>query len=353
MKNLFIMHTQYNLILSAAVMSRWEDAENTLVLYSEFALSEQMRLALSRIFQRVLVVRESYCTVVGVLADIRQLRADLKKVHSLRHEHFDQLFMSQERTFDMVLCAWAKKVNPAVRCYNIEEDAYYSLNEKYNADNYVHKLTGRQKFDKALYALLLAGYPYDYLDSPYCYGMSSAYHGAWLLFPWLARRELQGRELLEIGRSELIAGIRAIYSDQKTPLPRGDKYTVFFFDLMNRYRDPETVKHLVAEVVKASREANRTLIFKYHPRETEKFSDMADCFEVPHIVPAEKLLYDLADTDTVVIGNATTACIVAAKLGFQVISISRLEKPDNIKMHTSMEKMGIHCIEDTNNIKLG
>jgi hypothetical protein len=251
----------------------------------------------------------------------------------------------------MILCAQAKKINPAVRCYNIEEDAYYSLNEEFNADNYVHKLTDRQHFDKVLYALLLAGYPYDYQDAPYCYGMSREYHGAWLLFPWLARRELQGRELLEIGRSELIAGIRMIYSDAQTTIPPGDKYTVFFFDLMNRYQDPEMVRLFVTEVVNASREAGRSLIFKYHPRETEKFCNAADCVEIPHIIPAEKLLYDLADTNTVVIGNATTACIVAAKLGFQVVSISRFEKPNNTKMHTTMEKMGIHCIESIDSIK--
>ena len=56
MKNLFIMHTQYNLILSAAVMSRYENAENTLVLYSEFTLNNEMHKALSEIFDRVIVV---------------------------------------------------------------------------------------------------------------------------------------------------------------------------------------------------------------------------------------------------------------------------------------------------------
>ncbi len=333
-------------------MSRYENAENTLVLYAEFSLSPDMRKVLSRIFDRVIVVRDSFAPLPPPLEEIRQIRRDMKKVKCLKKERFDNIFMSQERIFDMILCARAKKNNPDARCYNIEEDAYYSLNEKLNADTFVYKETWRQKRRKFLYALLLLGYPYHYRDVHYCYGMSSEYHGAQLLFPSLARKELQGKALSEISKDELSAGIRAIYSDKQTELPPGKKYTLFFFDLMSRYKDAEQVKAVVMEIIKASQKAGRTVIFKYHPRETDKFTSVGDCFEIPHIIPAEKVLYDMQDTDTVVMGNATTACIVAAKLGFRVISICKLEVPGNKKMHETMEKMGIMCIENTNDIKL-
>ena len=70
MKNLFIMHTQYNLILSAAVMSRFDNAENTLVLYSEFKLNDNMREALSRIFDSVIVVRDNFAPIMKPLDEI-------------------------------------------------------------------------------------------------------------------------------------------------------------------------------------------------------------------------------------------------------------------------------------------
>ncbi len=351
MKNLFIMHTQYNLILSAAVMSRFENAENTLVLYSEFALNDGMRSALSKLFDRVIIVRDKFMPVMKTLDEVRFIRQCMKKVKSIRNEHFDNIYMSQERIFDMILCSRAKKVNPEARCYDIEEDAYYSINEKYNADDYVHIESKRRKRHKFLVSLLLLGYPYNYKESGYCYGMSREYDGANLLFPHLARRELAGKELIEVTRDELAAGIDAIYSDINTEYPKSEKYTLFFFDLMNRYKNPEKVKEIVKEIIRVSAEEGRTVLFKYHPRETEKFTDIDGAFEISHIIPAEKVLYDLCGTDTVVMGNATTSCIVAAKLGFDVISICKLEFPTNVKIHDTMKKIGISCIEDTCQIR--
>lgn len=351
MKNLFIMHTQYNLVLSAAVMSRLENAENTLVLYSEFTLNDEMRDALSGLFDRVIVVRDRFAPLMKPLDDIKFIRKCMKKVKSIRNERFDNVYMSQERIFDMIVCARAKKINPNLKCYDIEEDAYYSINEKYNADDYVHIESKRAKRRKFLYALLLAGYPYNYKDVHYCYGMSSEYDGANLLYPHLARRELGGKELSEITRDELIRGIDAIYTKINIEYPESEKYTLFFFDLMNRYKNPERVKEIVQEIIKVSREEGRTVLFKYHPRETDKFDNIEDVVELPHIIPAEKVLYDLRGKDTVIMGNATTSCIVAAKLGYDVISISKLEFPTNKKMHDTMKEMNIFFVENIDQIK--
>ena len=180
--------------------------------------------------------------------------------------------------------------------------------------------------------------------------MSRQYDGAYLQFPALARREMQGKELIEIRADQLADGIQAIYSDKKTDIPSAGKYIVFFFDLMNRYKDVQKVKETVTQIINASKAAGRTVLLKYHPRETDKFPAMDGCFEIFHIVPAEKVLYDLIGTDTVVMGNATTSCLVAAKLGFRVISICKTQFPTNHQMHTAMENMGIFCIEDTHNI---
>ena len=351
MKNLFIMHTQYNLILSAALMSRFDNAENTLVLYSEFTLNDDMREALLKLFDKVIIIRDKFEPLMKPLDEIRYIRQCMKKVKSIKNERFDNIYMSQERIFDMIICARAKKINPDARCYDIEEDAYYSINEKYNAEDYVHIESKRAKRRKLLFALLLAGYPYNYKDIHYCYGMSSEYHGANLLFPHLARRELSGKELIEITAEELLRGIDAIYSGINAQYPDGEKYTLFFFDLMNRYKNPERVKERVREIIKVSREEGRTVLFKYHPRETDKFNDIDGIFELPHVIPAEKILFDLQGKNVVVMGNATTACIVAAKLDYDVISISKLEFPTNKKIHSVMHQMGIFCVENINQIK--
>lgn len=354
MKRLFIMHTQYNLILASAIIEREPKGENTLVLFSEFTLSDEMRNALARVFDRVLVVRDAFYAATSSLDEIREIRECLKQVKCLKKEHFDEVYMSQERIFDRILVTRAKKNNPSARCYHVEEDAYYSLNEAYNAEDFVYRMSPRARRRCRLYALLLAGHPYDPFEYPYCYGMSKLYDGADLLFPTLARRELRGedRALREIGSGELLSGIAAIYGDKQVTYPPSEKYALIFFDLMSRYKDPERVRRIVLRLVEEANRQGRTVLFKYHPRETEKFTDIEGSFELPHLVPAEKILYDLNGTDTVVLGNATTACIVAARLGFRVYSICKLEAPTNQKMHLRMTDMGLACITDPNEIKL-
>lgn len=351
MKNLFIMHTQYNLILSAAVMSRFKDAENTLVLYSEFTLSDELRKTLYEMFDRVIIVRDKFGVAKSLVDDAKTIRSFVKKTDSIKKERFDNIFMSQERIFDLVLCTRAKRRNPSVRCYNIEEDAYYSINEKYNQDDFVYSASRNHKFRQFVYALLLLGYPYNYRETPYCYGMSKEYDGANLLFPSLARRELKEKELIEITEKELAFGISSIYSDNKTDSLDGEKLAVFFFDLMNRYKNPENVKEITQKLIKEALKSGRKVLLKYHPRETDKFEKIEGTYEIPHIIPAEKVLLDIKDNDAVVVGNATTSCVVAAKLGFKVISICKIEFPTNKKIHEVMEKMGILCIKDANEIK--
>ena len=352
MKQLFVMHTQYNLILSAAVCSRYPNAENTLVLFSEFALGEEMRQALSKVFERVIVVRDGFYKPQSALDEIREIRRCLSKVKGIWHEHFDRVYLSQERVFDKILHARMKKNDPNVYCCNIEEDAYYSLNEKYNAPDFTYTESRRMKRHRLLYALCLAGYPYDYKEATYCYGMSRMYQGAALLFPSLARKEVADKELTEITQEELVAGITALYSQKNVSYPKAEKYLLFFFDLMDRYKSPEKVKALVQEMVQMAQREGRTILFKYHPRETDKFEDIAGAVELPHLGPAEKVLLDLKDTDTVVVGNATTACVVAAKLGFRVCSICKLEFPTNTRIHRVMEQMGITCIRDIDDINI-
>ncbi len=352
MKNLFIMHTQYNLILAAATLSRYKDAENTLVLYSEFALADDMRAALSKVFDRVIIVRDAFYTPKSALDEIREIRKCMKAVRLLKHERFDHVYMSQERIFDLILCARARKNNPNLHCVHIEEDVYYSINEKFNAVDYVPHESFRSRRRKFLYALLLAGYPYRFRETHYCYGMSSEYTHANLLFPGLARREVANKQLSEITKEELFFGIDALYSQKQTSYPQAERYTLFFFDLMNRYNNPENVKHMVTEIIKRSQEEGRTVLFKYHPRETEKIEGICGAVELPHLIPAEKVLFDLKDRDVIVVGNATTSCVVAAKIGFSVLSICKLEFPKNHLMHKIMEKMGICCIENQDDIKI-
>ena len=136
MKNLFIMHTQYNLILASAVISREPDSENTLILFSEFSLTDKILDSLKKIFDKVIIAREKFHAPISELDGVKEIRRCLRKVRTIKNEYYDNIYMSQERIFDLIVCNWVKKTNPKVWCSNIEEDAYYSIDEKFNDDDY-------------------------------------------------------------------------------------------------------------------------------------------------------------------------------------------------------------------------
>ncbi len=351
MNNLFIMHTQYNLILSAAVISRSNADTNTLVLWSEFSLTEQMSNALNQLFDQVIVVSDCYVSNKMPLKATAFIRKCVKKTRTLQNMNFDRIFMSQERTFDLIICEMVKRNNPKAIGIDIEEDAYYSIDNRLNSPNSVFKPGVYRRLRRWLFHILLADYPYNDRDYGYCYGMSEELGEVNLLYPQLARRELVGKKLTEVKKNELLAGIEALYSKINTHYPDSNKYMVMFFDLMDRYKNKKFVKQLVVQVIAQCRNHGRIVLMKYHPRETEKFSEFSNAFEIDKLIPAEKILYDLQGKNVSVLGNATTTCIVAAKLGYSVISICKLEMPDNTKMHNIMTKMGIHCISDINEIK--
>lgn len=345
MKNLFVMHTQYNLILSAGILSRYRDAHNTLVLFSEFSLTDEMLRAISRIFDKVIIVRDHYEPQKRMCDDIKEIRGCLKAVRGIMNERYDNIFMSQERTFDMILRRWVKRKNKKAVCQHVEEDVYYSVQNRYNAIDYVPKESVKTKIKKLIYAIVFLKYPYKFWETSYCYGMSSEYDAVNLLFPELARREISGKRLFQITKEELQTGVERLYSHIVFDYPESDKYAIFFFDLMNRYKNLELVRNVLEKQIELARKEGRCVLFKYHPRETNKFNNIKDGLEIPSILPAEKILFDFLGNDVVVVGNATTSCIAAAKFGFKVKSICKIDAPENTRMQKVMQDMGIICLE--------
>jgi len=348
MKHLYVMHTQYNLILATAMLSRYpKEDEHILVLYAEFTVTGEILKALEETFSRVIVVRDRFEKEGNYWQQIRLTRKYLKSVKPLWNLSFADVYLTQERLFDSILCQRIKRVNPKAKCYHLEEDVYYSVDNARNQPNYSVPTSFQSECARLLRHILLAGYPYRDNEPHYCYGMSSMYDGVNLLFPAVARREVQSKPLTEIHREGLVQGIFALYGKRKIDYPLSAKYCVFFCDLINRYVNREAVRQAISRLIKQAQNEGRQVLVKYHPRETEKLDDFPDLFEINKHIPAEKVLLDMLGKDVTVLGNATTACVVAAKLGYTVYSVCKLETPQNHAMHTALTQMGVHCIDNS------
>ena len=344
MNNLFIMHTQYNLILASAIISRHSNDNNVLVLFAEFTVKSSYIEQLERIYNKVIIANDTFKKFSSKKSKLDFIKKCVKKCSSIFNDVYDNVYLSQEREFDLILLNKMKKNNKKLVSYNVEEDAYYSINNKFNAPNYVHKVTLGEKLKNFLKYCYLFKYKYDYKEPCYCYGMYSGHKGANLLFPELARKELCEKNNIEITSEELIYGIKSLYSSETLNYPRGQKYFLVFFDLVSRYRNKSAVIGVIKDMVGFAQKDGYTVILKYHPRETEKIFEFKDLYEVDNTIPAEKLLLDMLGKEVAVLGNATTSVVVAAKLGYKVYSICSIDAPENTTMKEVMTRMGINCI---------
>lgn len=348
MYNLFILHTQYNIILSSGiVLEKLKGYRNDIIVYAEFKVSDKHKEQLSKIFDKVIYIREQFAPLpIGFVNEEKQLVKEyaLYSNSDLFNVKYDNVFLSQERDLDCLILGHCKKKNPNIKIHDIEEDCYYSLNEKLNDINWHERVSLRESIKRALKSI----YRYFRFGVPgYCHYGKKFYGGAkffdyhHVIYPVLVRKEIKSK-IENITSEMIINGCNALYGLEQTTMPLCDKYYLFFFDLLERYKDKEEIKMLVDKIIMNNAKNNSVILLKYHPRETQKFDYKGgNTYEIASNIPAEKLLADLNGKNVTVIGNATTAVIVANKLGFRTYSVAKACGIRSEQMISQMINMGI------------
>ena len=345
MRNLFILHTQYNIILGTGlVLSRYNDCQNDLVLYSEFTLSDSYKRNLEEIYDHVLYIREKYEQLPkGLLNSERHLYQEFKtyKSSALANYVYDQIIISQDRALERLITGYCKKNNQKCIGSVIEEGVYYSLDPKKNAPDYNPGWHSKRPY--FLRKLIYGNTYYTEERLAHNKNYNTFWNRLYVIFPNCVRASLAKRKQCCIEVNEILLGINSLYGNIHTDIIDSRKYVLFFFDLMERYRNLAAIKSIVEKIVNKSKEEGATVLLKYHPRETNQiqFGQQKGIIVIPSIIPAEKLLCDLHGKDVTVFGNATTSIIVAQKFGFKTISIAGIEGSNNIYMINKFKEMGI------------
>lgn len=360
MNNLFIMHTQYNLILACGlVKEKHQNDCNDLILYSEFAINDNIKKNLEGVFNRVYYVRESYYNSSNfVLNELHLFKNYIKSRKILKNE-YDNFYLTQERFYDtLILSKLNKNKKKLHKCINIEEDIYYSLTNKYNFIGVeewyrdIKKNINYKSQIKSMIRIIIYGNNRCF-EKVYFYGMSKIYDEGYLMFPKYKRSEVIERKSNEITTDMIIQGVNGLYNNYLYEYKQADKYVVFFFDLISRYENKDKVARIIKLLAQYCISTNKVLLYKYHPRETEKF-DIKNkeeiCFEIPSIIPSEKIMVDLLDKEITVIGNATTSIIVASKLSHQVVSTININKTSNQKAVEFYRNINIYCPNSINEL---
>lgn len=353
MRNLFVLHTQYNIILGTAlVSSKFKEDNNNLILYAEFKLSENLLSNLKNIFDDVLIISDRFIpsTTKWFSEEIRFYKQYLKyKNSSISKGKYDNVLLSQDRELDCLIVGDVLSRNENCVCADIEEDCYFSLDSRKNELDYCSTIPLHSYF-KLYLRKLIYGHKYLYNNRNYFYGQSKFFKIHYALFPELLRPQIKETSKIDISEESIVDSINKLYSN-KVQIPSAKGYYLFFFDLIERYKDLSSIKQIVETLMKISADKNMVFLAKYHPRETNKFKVFGNAFfEIPYTIPAEKLLTDLIGTKTIVIGNATTAIMVAKKLCFESICIAKLNGFVNKYLLDKYTQMGIKVIEKVDDL---
>lgn len=342
MKNLFVMHTQYNIISAVAVLEKeFSEDENDLIIIAEFPLTEAYVTRLEQIFKNVWVAQSRFDNSKGI-QKLFHFWKKYRKCLAASKEHYDHVITAQEEYFDTLLVSKISEKNVKLKWYSVEEDAYYITG--------THELHSSRlkKIAKNIYYTIIIPLIFGQnrlFEVHPCYGANSNIQKIFLTYPELARHEIQCKEKAELKAPELQKAVKMIYRGLSENVCVDSHSVVFFSDLFERYRNRDTIISLAEMCFLLSTEHHRRFYIKYHPRETEKIKAIPKQFELPTTLPAELILAENSEKGITIIGNQSTSVFLARKMGYRTISLVWIENPEKInEAAIFFEKIGIECI---------
>lgn len=311
-RNLFIMHTQYNLILATGIMkSKYKNDINDLIVFAEFEVTGDWERKLKQVYSNVWFVRKRFETYKGGMQDIILLKKQIKSCKEFIRNHYDQVLVAQDRPFENVIVRKIKKRNPYCVCSAVEEDVYFSLNKRHANIFATVKRAIKSLMIKALYGVWCGAQQF--------YGNSKYIDRVYVCYPNSVRSELK-KETISIDKEIIERGIHNLYPCGKREA--NQKFTVLIAsDLMSRYKDQQKISDVFNLIVEWCSKRDIRLLMKYHPRETNPLNLCGDMAELPSDTAIEKYFMELQPDQTVIIGNLSTSLEMANKMGFRVLSI--------------------------------
>ena len=337
MNQLFVCHTQYNLILAVGLSSSNDD----LILFKDFDLTDVLKQRLIGRFRKCLFLKGNYPKeqltakhkFVKILEDNRAIKAFITE--------YDRIFIVDDMCIqEMYALKLAHRKNNAVEMAWLEDGT-----NAYFRNNIVSKGMGatplkrfiRKVFFGASYSL------FSFYDLGVCMGAHRRLTVIYVCFPDHVRSELAGKNRREITDNQLINGMEFMFKDK--PYPMEDHSLLIAMDLLSVYgnsvgRVNDTIKAIVQEAI----QTGKKVYCKYHPRETEVLSSLAEVEKLKSEIGIESYLINTTAKHMTVIGFKSNALQIAKKLDFEVISLVNHVDIDTELITNFYKSIGIKCL---------
>lgn len=332
MSQLFICHTQYNLIL--AVGSSTHNDE--LILFKDFNLTDELKKKLNHHFKRCLILQGNYPKrELSAKEKYTKISVDTTLIKRFIGS-YDRIFIVDDMCIqEMYALKCAYKKNNKIEMSWLEDGAI-----AYFPNGVVSTGMGSTSIKRAIrkYAFSFRFGLWGFYDLASCMGGHKRLTSAYVIFPKNIRCELKNKNLIEIYDEQFKTGMEFMYGGRKYEFESGS--TLIAMDKLDVYGDKlDKVESLVSEIVKTSK---GKIYYKYHPRETDTLNALSDCIELDRTIALESYLTNSNTKDITIIGIKSTALQTAKKMGYNTKSLI-----NNIEINDAVvnfyKAIGVEC----------
>lgn len=332
MTQLFVCHTQYNLILAAGLSSSVDD----LVLFKDFDLKDKLKEKLESHFNRCLFLEGNYPKKeLSAKEKLDKISSDNNKLKAFI-DCYDRIFIVDDMCIQEMFamkCAYRRNKKNEMAWLEDGAIAYFSngvISGGMGATPF--KRMVRKLFFSVRFGL------FGVYDLATCMGGHKRLTSAYVLFPESVRPELRSKKLITITDEQFSNGMKFIYAGEEMQFTPGS--VLIAMDKLDVYGDKLNEVNGLIETVICESTAN--VYYKYHPRETETLPALKACKELDRTVALESFLTNANTKELTVIGIKSTALQTAKKMGFQAVSyISQIEQNDTIQ--NFYKSIGVEC----------
>lgn len=337
MTQLFVCHTQYNLILAIGLSTSSDD----LILFKDFKLTDELKRKLEGHFNRCLFLEGNYPK--------RELKAR-EKLSRISNDNrilksfilcYDRIFIVDDMCIQEMYalkCAW--QTNRAVEMVWLEDGA-----NAYFSNSNISKGMGSTPIKRWIRKIVFTvkyGL-YGFYDLGPCMGAHSLLKSIYVCFPEYVRQELKSKQKVEINNEQLISGMEFMYKED--PFYIENNSILIAMDLLSVYGDSiDCVEREIRKIVAEAKAAGTKVYCKYHPRETEKLPALATAENLDSRIGIESYLINTTAHELTVVGFKSTALQIAKKMNFEVISLVRLIEENSEPITSFYESIGIKCL---------
>jgi hypothetical protein len=353
MNNLFVCHTQANLLLACALAKgRLCSDENHLILFEDFKASQELRIVLEQTFSKVLYRTGTFLVANKTWkAKLNRYPNDLNAIKSFMDTEYDNVFeVCDDCIPELYILKRAFKKNKNVDFAWLEDGSFPYFRNTINVSGF--STNSATRFIRQIVFKYLLGFGMFYDFEGLFMGSNRILKKAYLTFPDKQRSLYASKEIIGITDEEFKKGMTTLYPPQKeNRLESGDVLLVL--DKLDVYKDVKKIKSAISELVENFQQQGLNIYYKYHPREESQIEELKSCKEIPRFTGVENIYSASQGNNILIIGVKSTGLQNAIKMGFKVISIANVVDERDSDVFSFYSKIGVNIInsyENLNNI---